>query len=51
MINELKKNKKFEAPMLEVIEFTNDDIITGSGDFGNTGNTPGDVFPKTNGWW
>ena len=45
------KKKRFEKPELEVIKFTNDDIITESGDFDNTTPNPGtgDVFPK--GWW
>lgn len=39
--------KKFEKPEIEVIEFTNEDIITGSFEDPNPGS--GDVFPK--GWW
>ena len=44
----LENKKKFEKPVLEIVEFTNNDIITDSGDFGDP--TPGgnDVF---NGWW
>ena len=43
-------NKKiFEKPELEVVEFTNDDIITES--FGDTGWQPGDINGKPNGWW
>ena len=45
----LEDKKKFEKPELEVIEFTNDDIITGSGDFDDPNPGSGDVFPK--GWW
>lgn len=42
--------RKFEKPELEIIIFTNDDIITGSsGDFGNPTPGAGDVFPT--GWW
>ena len=41
----MDNKKKFEKPELEVIEFTNDDIITES--FGCTGKQPGDI----NGWW
>ena len=43
--------KKFEKPILEVVEFTNDDIMTTSGNFGDP--TPGgnDVFHPTGGWW
>ena len=43
----LEGKKKFEKPELEVIEFTNDDIITES--FGDPTPGSGDVFPK--GWW
>ena len=44
----MENKKKFEKPELEVIEFTNDDIITESGTFGGgTGKQPGDI----NGWW
>ena len=42
-------NKKFEKPELEIVKFTNDDIITDSGDFENPNPGGGDVFPKT--WW
>ncbi len=37
-------NKKFAIPELEIIDFTNDDIITGSGDgtHGDTECVPGD---------
>lgn len=41
--------KIFEKPELEIIEFSNDDIITESDDFGNPTPGGGDVFPKT--WW
>lgn len=41
--------KRFEKPVLEIVEFTNDDIITESGNFGNPTPGAGDVFP--NGWW
>lgn len=46
-ILENKNKKKFEKPELEIIEFTNDDIITDS--FGDPNPGSGDVFPK--GWW
>lgn len=42
----LESKKKFEKPELEVIEFSNDDIITES--FGDTEPGSGDVF---HGWW
>lgn len=42
----LEDKKKFEKPELEVIEFTNDDIITDS-TFGNPDPEKGDI----NGWW
>ena len=45
MNNENKK--KFEKPEMEVIEFTNDDIITDSS-FGNPDQGSTDVF---HGWW
>lgn len=48
MKNKEKKNR-FEKPELEIIEFTNSDIITASGDFGDPTPGGGDVFPK--GWW
>ena len=44
----LEDKKKFEKPELEVIEFTNDDIITDSADFGDPNPGSGDVF---HGWW
>ncbi len=47
----MDNKKKFEKPELEIIEFTNDDIITGSGDLGDTGFKPGDINQPTNGWW
>ncbi len=47
-MNNKKMKNKFEKPELEIIEFTNDDIITGSGDFGNPNPGTGDIF---NGWW
>lgn len=47
MDNKLDNKKRFEKPELEIIEFTNNDIITQS--FGDPDPTkPGDVF---NGWW
>ena len=47
MDNKLDKKKRFEKPELEIIEFTNNDIITQS--FGDPDPTkPGDVF---HGWW
>ena len=48
MKNKNKKNT-FKKPELEIIEFTNDDIITESGAFGDPTPGNGDVFP--NGWW
>lgn len=39
--------KRFEKPEMEVIEFSNEDIITES--FGDPNPGSGDVFPKT--WW
>lgn len=49
----MKKNNRFIKPELEVIEFTNDDIITESitGNFGTPDPTDNDVFPKPGGWW
>ena len=29
----MEDKKKFEKPILEIVEFTNEDIITESGDF------------------
>ena len=47
MDNKLDKKKRFEKPELEIIEFTNNDIITQS--FGDPDPTkPGDIL---NGWW
>lgn len=45
----MDNKKKFEKPELEVIEFTNEDIIVTSsgGDFGDPDPKPGDI----NGWW
>lgn len=43
----MENKKKFEKPEMEVIEFTNDDIVTTSGEFGDPGSKPGDI----NGWW
>ena len=48
----MDKKKKFENPELEIIKFTNDDIITDSGDeesgfFGEPDPSKGDI----NGWW
>lgn len=39
----LEDKKRFEKPELEVIEFTNDDIITKSGEFGNPDEDEGDI--------
>lgn len=50
MIMNLDKKKRFENPELEIVEFTNDDIITASGEFGNTGGDAGDIN-KPKGWW
>ena len=47
----MENKKKFEKPELEVIEFTNDDIITESGGLGETGWQQGDINGKPNGWW
>ena len=48
----MEKKYTFEKPELTIIEFTNDDIITESGDFGSTGQGGTDVFPKQpGGWW
>lgn len=46
----MDNKKKFEKPELEIIEFTNDDIITESGDLGDIGYKPGDINGG-NGWW
>ena len=46
----MDNKKKFEKPELEIIEFTNDDIITDSGDLGDPGPKPGDINGG-NGWW
>ena len=46
----MHNKKKFEKPELEIVEFTNDDIITESGNFGPQGPQPGDINP-INGWW
>lgn len=43
----MDNKKRFEKPELEIIEFTNDDIITESGDLDNPGSQSGDI----NGWW
>lgn len=42
----MDKKKRFEIPELEIVEFTNDDILTTSGDFGDPDYDPssGDVF-------
>ena len=47
MKNMLKNKKVFKKPELEIVDFTNDDIITES--FGSPDPNPGgkDVF----GWW
>ena len=43
-----KENKNiFEKPELEIVEFTNSDIITSS--FGDPDPGSGDILPK--GWW
>ena len=42
MENKLNKNKKFESPDLIIILFTQDDIITESGDFGEGTSQSGD---------
>ena len=42
MENKLNKNKKFESPDLIIILFTQDDIITESGDFGEGPGQGGD---------
>ena len=50
----MEKKYRFEKPELEIIEFTNEDIITTSGgDFGDTNQGGTDIFPKPNpnGWW
>ena len=48
----MEKNNKFIKPMMEIITFTNDDIITSSGEFGDTNRGANDVFPKPNNpWW
>lgn len=49
----MEKKYIFEKPELEIIEFTNDDIITDSGDFGDINQGGTDIFPKPNpnGWW
>lgn len=44
--------KEYIKPELEIIEFTNDDIITES--FGDVNQGATDVFPRPNnpnGWW
>ena len=41
------KNNRFKKPELEIVEFTNDDIITES--FGNPNPGTGDLFPTN--WW
>lgn len=51
MEKKLNKKKRFESPELEIVEFTNDDIITSSGEFGNPGPQPGDINGGGNGWW
>lgn len=38
------ENKKFEAPELTIILFTDDDIITASGDLGGIPGLNGDDF-------
>ena len=45
MIMNLDKKKRFENPELEIIEFTNNDIITESipGVFGNPDGDDGDI--------
>lgn len=53
MKSNLENKRVFKKPEAEVIRFEDDlatdDIITASGDFGNTNPGSGDVFPK--GWW
>lgn len=43
----IEDKKLFEKPELEIIEFTNDDIITDSGDLDDPNPKQGDI----NGWW
>ena len=43
MIMNLDKKKRFENPELEIVEFTNDGIITESGIFGNPDGDDGDI--------
>ena len=42
----MEKNNKFIKPMMEIVAFTNDDIITSSGEFGDTNRGTIDLFPK-----
>ena len=51
MEKKLDKKKRFENPELEIVEFTNDDIITESGLFGNPDPKEGDINGNSNGWW
>jgi len=44
-MKELNKNR-FEKPELTIIKFTNDDIITTSGDFGDPNRNERDLFPN-----
>lgn len=39
----LDDKKRFEKPLLEIVEFTNDDIITESGVLGIPGEDEGDI--------
>lgn len=50
MEKDIKTENKFIVPKLEIIAFINDDIITGSGDFGLGDDENGDDFPKRF-WW
>lgn len=44
----MEKKKRFENPELEIMLFTNDDIITRSGEFGDEDpdSSSGDIFPR-----
>ena len=50
----MDKKNKFEKPELEIVKFegdlATDDIVTTSGEFGNTGGDAGDIN-KSKGWW
>ena len=45
----MDKKKRFENPELEIVEFTNDDIITESG--AGSFNDPNPQQGDNNGWW